>query len=182
MHILAYDSYPDTDYAQEAGIKYVSLDELYHHSDIISLHCPLTKDTEHMIDAPAIKKMKTGVMIINTGRGKLVDTQALIDGLKSGKVGYAGLDVYEEENEYFFEDKSLEPITDDMLARLLTFPNVFMTSHQGFLTKEALHNIALTTLKNFKEFFDGGYLKNEICYQCETSCRKEENKRCFDIK
>lgn len=182
MNVLAYDPYPDDDYAKEAGIRYVSLDDLYAHSDIISLHCPLTQENRHMINAQAIEQMKTGVMLINTGRGKLVDTQGLIDGLKSGKIGYAGLDVYEEESEYFFEDKSLEPITDDMLARLLMFPNLFMTSHQGFFTQEALHNIALTTLNNFNEFFEGGYLKNEICYQCDKECGKEENKRCFEIK
>lgn len=179
MHVLAHDPYPDDAYAEETGVTYVPLDDIYKHSDIISLHCPLNKDTEDMIDARAIQQMKDGVMFINTSRGKLVDTQALIEGLKSGKIGYAGLDVYEEENEYFFEDKSHEPITDDMLARLLMFPNVFLTSHQGFFTKEALHNIAVTTLNNFKEFFNGGYLENEICYQCENSCRKKEKKRCF---
>jgi D-lactate dehydrogenase len=179
MHVLAHDPFPDDAYAEETGIKYVSLDDIYKKSDMISLHCPLNKETENMIDARAIEQMKDGVMFINTSRGKLVDTQALIEGLKSGKIGYAGLDVYEEEHEYFFEDKSLEPITDDLLARLLTFPNVFLTSHQGFFTREALHNIALTTLNNFKEFFEGGYLENEICYQCENDCRKKENKRCF---
>ncbi len=123
--------------------------------------------------------MKKGVMIINTGRGKLIDTQALINGLKSGMVGAAGLDVYEEESEYFFEDKSTEMITDDVLARLLTFPNVMITSHQAFFTQEALHNIAEITLNNFKEFFEGGYLKNEVCYKCGKSCLKKQGKRCF---
>lgn len=179
MTVLAFDPYPDESYAKETGIQYVSLEEIYKQSDIISLHCPLTKETEHMIDTQAIKHMKNGVMIINTGRGKLIDTQALIDGLKSGKIGSAGLDVYEEESEYFFEDKSMELITDDMLARLLTFPNVLITSHQAFFTQEALHNIALATLNNFKEFFEGGYLKNEICYKCDKPCRKKQNKRCF---
>ncbi len=179
MTVLAYDPYPDKSYAKKTGIKFVSLQEIYKHSDIISLHCPLTKETEHLIDANTIKQMKKGVMIINTGRGKLVDTQALIAGLKSGIIGSAGLDVYEEESEYFFEDKSLELITDDILARLLTFPNVLITSHQAFFTQEALHNIAQTTLDNFKEFFEGGYLKNEICYKCDKPCRKKQNKRCF---
>ncbi len=179
MNILAYDIHADHEYAKKTNIRYVALDELYKKSDIISLHCPLTKDTEHMIDAKAIDHMKNGVMIINTGRGKLVNTQALINDLKSGKIGSAGLDVYEEESDYFFEDKSTELITDDMLARLLTFPNVLITSHQAFFTQEAIHNIAYTTLSNLKEFFDGGYLKNEICYKCEKPCLKKQKKRCF---
>jgi len=178
MTVLAFDPYPDEVYAAEAGIQYTSLDRIYAESDIISLHCPLTPESEYMINAETIQQMKTGVMIINTGRGKLIDTQALIDALKSGKIGSAGLDVYEEESEYFFEDKSLEMITDDMLARLLVFPNVLMTSHQAFFTREALHNIALTTLDNLKEFFEGGYLKNEICYKCDKECVKTEKKRC----
>lgn len=164
MSVLVYDPYPDELYANEAGIKYVSLKQIYKHSDIISLHCPLTRETEHMIDRQAIKLMKEGVMIINTGRGKLIDTQALIAALKSGSIGSAGLDVYEEESEYFFEDKSMELITDDTLARLLTFPNVLITSHQAFLTREALHDIALTTLNNFKAYFESGNMANEVCY------------------
>ncbi|MDY6932618.1 MAG: 2-hydroxyacid dehydrogenase [Spirochaetota bacterium] len=179
MTVLAYDLYPDETYAKETSVKFVSLEEIYKCSDIISLHCPLNKETEHMINADSIGKMKNGVMIINTSRGKLIDTQALIAGLKSGKIGSTGLDVYEEESEYFFEDRSLELITDDMLARLLTFPNVLMTSHQAFFTKEALHNIAQTTLHNFKEFFEGEYLKNEVCYKCDNQCKKKQNKRCF---
>ena len=179
MKVLAHDPRPDQEYAQETGISYTSLENIYKESDIISLHCPLSRETEYMISAAAIQQMKTGVMLINTSRGKLVDTHALINGLKSGKIGSAGLDVYEEESEYFFEDKSLELIADDILARLLTFSNVLMTSHQAFFTNEALRNIAQTTLNNFKEFFDGGYLKNEICYQCDKTCRKKENKRCF---
>lgn len=177
--VLAFDLYPDEKYARKNNVSYTSLDEIYKKSDIISLHCPLTKDTEHMIDAKSIDKMKKGIMIINTGRGKLINTLALINGLKSGKIGSAGLDVYEEESGYFFEDKSTELITDDILARLLTFPNVLITSHQAFFTQEALHNIAYTTLSNFKEFFDGGNLKNEICYKCEKPCLKKQNKRCF---
>ena len=124
--------------------------------------------------------MKTGVMIVNTGRGKLIDTQALIGGLKSGKIGSAGLDVYEEESNYFFEDKSDAPITDDILARLLTFSNVVVTSHQAFFTAEALSNIAQVTLDNISDFVSGEMLKNEICYKCSTdNCRKKQNKRCF---
>jgi len=180
MNVLAFDPYPDEKYAAESDINYVSLNKIYKHSDIISLHCPLTKDTEHIIDEKAINHMKKGVMIINTSRGKLIDTQALIGGLKSGIIGAAGLDVYEEESDYFFEDKSTELITDDILARLLTFPNVLITSHQAFFTQEALYNIAQITLNNFKEFFDGGYLKNEICYKCDNKvCLKKQHKRCF---
>jgi len=179
LNVLAFDLYTDEEYAKETGISYVSLEEIYKQADIISLHCPLTKDTEHLIDAKAIDSMKKGVMIINTSRGKLINTKDLISSLKSGKVGSAGLDVYEEESEYFFEDKSTEMITDDTLARLLTFPNVLISSHQAFFTREALHNIALTTLNNFKEFFDGGYLENEVCYKCDGPCLKKQKKRCF---
>ncbi|MDD3088778.1 MAG: 2-hydroxyacid dehydrogenase [Candidatus Omnitrophica bacterium] len=180
MEVLAYDLHPDKDLASGAGAKYVALEELYARADIISLHCPLNKDTEHMINAGAIAAMKKGVMIINTGRGKLIDTKALISGLKQGKVGYAGLDVYEEESEYFFEDLSSSFIADDVLARLMTFPNVLITSHQGFFTSEALRNIADTTLGNLSEFFSGGILKNEICYRCEKEpCLKKQGKRCF---
>ncbi|MFZ5953441.1 MAG: 2-hydroxyacid dehydrogenase [Candidatus Rifleibacteriota bacterium] len=179
MRVLAFDPRPDQEYAKEAGIEFVSVEEIFKQSDVISLHCPLTPQTEKIISAESISLMKPGVMIINTGRGKLIDSKALIEGLKSGRVGSAGLDVYEEESEYFFEDKSAEPITDDVLARLLTFPNVLITSHQGFFTREALGNIAATTLANFKEFFDGGYLQNEICYKCSDTCRKKQNKRCF---
>ncbi|MBN1379400.1 MAG: 2-hydroxyacid dehydrogenase [Gammaproteobacteria bacterium] len=179
MNVLAYDPYPDQEFARATDIRYTPLEVIYKQADIISLNCPLTKETKGMIDLNAIEQMKQGVMIINTGRGKLVDTYALINGLKSGKIGAAGLDVYEEESDYFFEDRSLELIADDMLARLLTFPNVLMTAHQAFFTAEALHNIALTTLNNLKEYFEGGFLKNEICYKCDKPCRKEENKRCF---
>ncbi len=180
MKILAYDVYKDEKYEKEAGIKYVDLDELFKKADVISLHCPLTPETEHMINEDTIKKMKDGVMIINTGRGKLINTRALIKMLKSGKLGSAGLDVYEEEGEYFFKDFSTEMISDDILARLMTFPNVLITSHQGFFTAEAIHNIAVTTLDNIKEFFDGGYLKNEICYKCDLKeCLKDKNQRCF---
>jgi D-lactate dehydrogenase len=180
MTVVAYDPFPNEDYARTAGIEYVSLDKLYARADVLSLHCPLTSDTEHMINAESIRSMKPGVMIINTGRGKLIDTAALIEGLKSGRIGCAGLDVYEEENQYFFEDRSTEMITDDVFARLLTFPNVLVTSHQGFFTAEALHNIAETTLKNLTEFFQGGYLQNEVCYHCDQpNCLKKQHKRCF---
>ena len=148
MRILAYDLYPDMKFAGEEGISYVSLDELYRESDIISLHCPLTDQTKYMIDKDSIDKMKEGVMIINTGRGLLINTNDLIEGLKEKKIAAAGLDVYEEEGEYFYEDKSDKIIDDDVLARLLSFNNVIVTSHQAFFTKEALHNIAETTLQN----------------------------------
>lgn len=162
MEILAYDLFPDNDFAAREGIKYVSLDELYANSDIISLHCPLTKETEYIINDEAIAKMKNGVMMINTGRGKLIDTQALIKGLKSKKIGSAGLDVYEEESEYFFEDRSNRVMDDDVLARLLSFNNVVVTSHQAFFTQEALENIAETTLKNIQDFIEGRELINEV--------------------
>ncbi len=165
MNILAYDLYPDNNWAEEKGVKYVSLDELYANSDIITLHCPLTKETEYLIRDESIAKMKDGVMIINTGRGKLIHTKHLIEGLVSRKVGYAGLDVYEEEGNYFYEDHSDTVMTDDVLARLLSFNNVIVTSHQAFFTKEAMSNIAQTTMDNIQDFFDGNELKNEVVYK-----------------
>jgi D-lactate dehydrogenase len=179
MNILAYDAYPDIDLVKSDKISYESLKIIYQKADIITLHCPLSKETEYMINHESINLMKDGVMIINTGRGKLIQTKALIDGLKSGKIGSAGLDVYEEESDYFFEDFSYTMISDDVLARLMTFSNVLITSHQGFFTKEALTNIALTTLNNVQEYFNGDFLKNEICYRCNNSCVKKEGKRCF---
>ena len=183
MKVLAYDKFPDEELLKTAGVKYVSLDDLYKNSDVISLHCPLTKETRYLINELSIQKMKDGVMIINTGRGELIDTKALIQALKNKKVGYAGLDVYEEEHDYFFEDFSGSMIGDDVLARLLTFPNVLVTAHQAFFTDEALHNIAKTTLDNILEYFEGDYLKNEVCYQCNlknsAKCHKKNKKRCF---
>ena len=162
MRILAYDLYPDMKFAGEEGISYVSLDELYRESDIISLHCPLTDQTKYMIDKDSIDKMKEGVMIINTGRGQLINPNDLIEGLKEKKIAAAGLDVYEEEGEYFYEDKSDKIIDDDVLARLLSFNNVIVTSHQAFFTKEALHNIAETTLQNIEDFRCHRPLVNEV--------------------
>ena len=162
MRILAYDLSPDMKFAGEEGISYVSLDELYRESDIISLHCPLTDQTKYMIDKDSIDKMKEGVMIINTGRGQLINTNDLIEGLKEKKIAAAGLDVYEEEGEYFYEDKSDKIIDDDVLARLLSFNNVIVTSHQAFFTKEALHNIAETTLQNIEDFRCHRPLVNEV--------------------
>ena len=162
MRILAYDLYPDMKFAGEEGISYVSLDELYRESNIIALHCPLTDQTKYMIDKDSIDKMKEGVMIINTGRGQLINTNDLIEGLKEKKIAAAGLDVYEEEGEYFYEDKSDKIIDDDVLARLLSFNNVIVTSHQAFFTKEALHNIAETTLQNIEDFRCHRPLVNEV--------------------
>jgi D-lactate dehydrogenase len=184
MRVIAYDKFPDKKNEKKYGFTYVNLDTLYKESDIITLHCPLTPETVHIIDKSSIEKMKDGVMIINTGRGKLIDTVDLIAALKKGKVGNAGLDVYEEESEYFFEDYSSTIVRDDILARLLTFPNVLITSHQGFFTKEALQNIAETTLGNVKLYFEDNKLPNEICYRCsefgsEVPCRKERTGRCF---
>ncbi len=162
MEILAYDLYPDEEYARAAGIRYVTFDELYRNSDIISLHCPLTDATRYMIDEDAISKMKRGVIIINTGRGQLIRSEALIEGLKNKTVGAAGLDVYEEEAAYFYEDTSDRVMDDDMLARLLSFNNVIITSHQGFFTREALDNIARTTLDNVEVFARSGELRNRV--------------------
>lgn len=162
VEILAYDRYPDYEFAKESLIRYTTLDELYQQSDIISLHCPLNEETKYLINHNSIQKMKEGVMIINTGRGQLIHTHDLIEGLKSKKVGSAGLDVYEEEGEYFYEDQSDYVIEDDVLARLLSFNNVIVTSHQAFFTQEALENIASTTLQNIKDFIDKKKLENEI--------------------
>ena len=162
MKVLAYDLYPDTEFAKHYDVRMVSLDELYAESDIISLHCPLTPETTFLINAQSIAKMKPGVMIINTGRGKLIHTEDLIEGLRTKQVGSAGLDVYEEEKNYFYEDRSDKIIDDDVLARLLMMPNVVLTSHQAFFTAEAMHNIALTTLESIKEFGEGKELTNEV--------------------
>ena len=162
MEILAYDVFPDAAYAEKEGFRYVSLDELYQNADIITLHCPLTPETKYLINREAIEKMKPGVMIINTGRGQLIHTDELIEGLKDKKIGSAGLDVYEEEGDYFYEDKSDKIIDDDTLARLLSFPNVIITSHQAFFTREAMRNIAHTTLQNIRDYEEGKELVNEV--------------------
>ncbi len=150
--LLAHSRTPKQELVDRYGVRYVELDELLAESDVISLHAPLSPETHHLIDAGAIEKMKTGVMLINTARGGLIDTEALIDGLKRGKVGYAGLDVYEEEAEYFYKDLSDSVITDDALARLTTFNNVMVTGHQGSLTDVAQTNIAETTIENIREY------------------------------
>ncbi len=159
--ILAYDKFPDKLLAQ-SGVKYVDLQELYSKSDIISLHCPLSFDTFHLINEFSINSMKEGVMIINTSRGPLIDTSAIIDGLKSGKVGYLGLDVYEEEEALFFEDFSEKVIQDDQFVRLETFPNVLITSHQAFFTIEAVTNIARTTFENIQNYLASGHSENQV--------------------
>lgn len=151
MNIIGYDKFP----TEHPNIRYVDLEELLETSDIISLHCPLTFETYHMINAMAIKSMKPGVVIINTSRGGLVDTDALIDGLLARKVGAACLDVYEEEADVFFEDRSGHILEDDKLVRLIAMPNVLVTSHQAFLTNEALDNIAATTIDNLQKFENG---------------------------
>lgn len=151
MNILAYDKFPVAD----SGLEYVELDELFERSDVISLHCPLTVETDHLIRSGSIRRMKDGVIIVNTSRGGLVNTEDLIQGLKSGKIGAACLDVYEEEGDVFYEDLSSHILQDDTLVRLIAMPNVLITSHQAFLTKEALDNIAKTTINNLTRFFAG---------------------------
>ena len=177
MEVIAYDKYPSE------GIDYVTLDELFGRSDIISLHCPLTEETRHMIDASAIGKMKKGVVILNTSRGALIDAEALLEGIKARKVGAACLDVYEEEADIFFEDRSGHIMDDELLSRLITMPNVIVTSHQAFLTEEALSNIAETTVSNILSCFaqDGGCCANELCYRCGNveRCKAGPRPRCF---
>jgi D-lactate dehydrogenase len=152
--LWGYDPEPNEE-CRALGMHYVSLPELLAKSDIVSLHCPLNSATRHLIDAAALERMKPGAMLINTGRGALIDTAAVIQSLKSGKLGFLGIDVYEEEENLFFEDLSNEIIQDDVFMRLLTFPNVLVTAHQGFFTEEALHNIAETTLSNISAFATG---------------------------
>jgi D-lactate dehydrogenase len=161
MNILLYDPYPNEAFAKSVGAKYVDLDTLYNQSNIISLHCPLTPETHYLIDQKSIEKMKDGVMIINTGRGALINTVQLIQAIKSKKVGSAGLDVYEEESEFYYEDLSHSFISDDTLARLQTFPNVLITSHQGFFTQEAIQDIAETTLENIRQYLECNNLIND---------------------
>ena len=177
MNVLAYDKFP----VKDSNINYVSLDEIFDKCDIISLHCPLTDETKHLINEDSISKMKKGVSIINTSRGALIDSEALLQGIKDRKIGAACLDVYEEESDVFFHDFSGHIVNDDILARLISMPNVIVTSHQAFLTKEALSNIADTTINNVNSFFDEGYCENELCYKCVNfgSCPREHKKKCF---
>ena len=162
MNILAYDLYPDYNFARENQIVYTTLDELYHSSDIISLHCPLTEQTKYLINDYSISKMKGRRNDYQHRPGTAHPYQCLIEGLKNKKIGSAGLDVYEEESEYFYEDRSDKIIDDDTLARLLSFNNVIVTSHQAFFTREALANIASTTLMNIKDFMEHKKLENEV--------------------
>ena len=181
MKVLAYDKFPSPEYDGAEDVTYVSLDELFGRSDIISLHCPLTEDTLHLVNEESIGKMKKGVVLINTSRGALIDAEALLNGIKDRKVGAACLDVYEEEADIFFQDYSGHILSDDVLARLISMPNVIVTSHQAFLTNEALKNIADTTIGNLREFSETGMCDNELCYQCGKveQCRHKRNKKCF---
>ncbi|MCR5356956.1 MAG: 2-hydroxyacid dehydrogenase [Lachnospiraceae bacterium] len=158
MNVIAYDKFP----AKDVDFEYVDLKEIWKRSDIISFHCPLTEETYHLVDEKSIKSMKKGVVVINTSRGALIDADALLEGIRKRHIGAACLDVYEEEAEVFFEDKSGHILEDDTLARLISMPNVIVTSHQAFLTREALTNIADTTLNNISEYLDTGKCANEV--------------------
>ncbi len=162
MKIIAYDPFPNTKWAQEKNIEYVDLEEIFKRSDVLSLHCPLTEETKHIVNHDRMKMMKHDAVIINTGRGALIDSKALVHALKHGHIGGIGMDVYEEESKYFFSDWSTDIMTDDVLARLLTFPNVIITGHQAFLTTNALKNLAETTLNNIRDFTAGKELVNEV--------------------
>lgn len=158
MNVIAYDKFP----SEDSGIDYVGIDELFERSDIISFHCPLTEETYHMISEETIDRLKRGVVIINTSRGALIDAEALLEGIKERKIGAACLDVYEEEADVFFQDFSGHIIADDVLARLISMPNVIVTSHQAFLTEEALSNIAETTVDNLLAYSKGEKSGNEL--------------------
>ena len=178
MNILAYDKFP----AADSGLNYVSLDEIWKKADVISFHCPLTDETRHMVNADSISRMKKGVVLVNTSRGALIDSEALLDGIKDRRIGAACLDVYEEESDVFFHDFSGHIIEDDTLARLISMPNVIVTSHQAFLTEEALNNIAETTVNNIRSYFSkNGICDNELCYRCGNieECKKDRKERCF---
>ena len=178
MNVLCYDKFPKND----TDLNYVGLGELFEKSDIISLHCPLTSETHHLIGKEAINKMKRGVVIVNTSRGALIDAEALLEGIKERKIGAACLDVYEEEADIFFSDFSGHIMDDDLLARLISMPNVIVTSHQAFLTEEALDNIAETTIRNLLSFSEkGGACDNELCYRCGKieRCKTERKEKCF---
>ncbi len=178
MKVLCYDKFPAKELDNGDSIRYVSLDELFAGSDIISLHCPLTDETYHIIDEESIAKCKKGVVILNTSRGALVDAEALLTAIKSRKVGAACLDVYEEESDLFFEDNSGHILEDDILARLISMPNVIVTSHQAFLTEEALQNIAQTTVENILQISKNGECPNELCYR-SGSAEDCKSGKCF---
>ena len=158
MKVIAYDPYP----IEGRGIEYVSTEEIFRNSDIISLHCPLTEQTRYIIDDKAISLMKSSALIVNTSRGKLIDSEALLRALNEKRIGGAALDVYEEESDLFFKDNSDSIVTDEVLSILVSRPNVLLTSHQAFLTEEALKGIAEVTLGNLDDFFAGRELKNEV--------------------
>lgn len=162
MKVICYDPFPNEKWAQEKGFSYVDIDTIFRESDVLSFHCPLTDETHHIVNHDNMKKMKSDAVIINTGRGALIDTKALVHALKHKHIGGAALDVYEEESAFFFKDCSAEIIADDVLARLLTFPNVLITGHQAFLTTTALSNIAEVTLNNFSDFLNGKDLVNKV--------------------
>lgn len=173
MRVLAFDPFKIND----PDFEYTDLDTIYREADAISLHCPLTESSYHMLNDDAFDKMHRNAIIINTSRGGLIDSEALITALKDKKIGGAGLDVYEEETELFFEDHSEKIVNDDTLARLVSMPNVVLTSHQAFLTEEALRNIAEVTIANLEDYFSGKTLRNIVCYDCSegtptTDCRK----------
>ena len=180
MHVIAYDKFP-SDKLREEGVEYTELEEIWRRSDIISLHCPLTDENRHMIDENSIAKMKKGVVILNTSRGGLIDSEALLEGIKARKIGAACLDVYEEESNIFFHDFSGHIVDDDTLARLISMPNVIVSSHQAFLTAEALNNIAETTYENILEFLNTGTGPNELCYKCGRlqECKRNHQEKCF---
>ena len=165
MRVLAYDRYPVSNFADGELVRYTTLDELFEKSDVISLHCPLTEDTYHIINEETLVKCKRGVVILNTSRGALVDAEALLAAIKARRVGAACLDVYEEESDFFFEDYSGHILDDDVLARLISMPNVIVTSHQAFLTEEALENIAATTVENILTLAGTGRCDNEVCHR-----------------
>lgn len=179
MKILAYDlvKNPNLD------VEYVELDELIKSSDVISLHLPLTNETKHLIDTKRINMMKENCIIVNTSRGSLIDSKALLEGLRSKKIAGACLDVYEEEANLFFEDNSNEIIQDDVLSLLISLPNVLITSHQGYFTEDALNKIALTTMQNIDDYFKGYSLNNEVCYKClgdnSSKCYKQKKTKCW---
>jgi len=162
MKLIAYDPFPNEQWAKEKNVEYVSIEEIFKRSDVLSLHCPLTEETKHIVNHDNMKLMKSDAVIINTGRGALIDSKALVHALKHHTIGGAAMDVYEEESKYFFSDWSTNVLTDDVLARLLTFPNVIITGHQAFLTTNALGNIADTTLQNIKDFTEGKDLVNKV--------------------
>ena len=178
MNVLAYDKFPAADLDNGDTVRYVDLNTLFAESDIISFHCPLTEETYHLVNKDTLETCKRGVVILNTSRGAIVDAEALLNGIKSRKVGAACLDVYEEESDLFFEDNSGHILEDDTLARLISMPNVIVTSHQAFLTEEALENIAQTTVENLTTFFENGQCANELCWRGENA-QDCKNGKCF---